>query len=123
MQYGEAGKGIYGELPYLGGWDEYLLSRGKVCYRVADRDPGQTVHFQKQSGKAFEAMFAVMAKRIWDRWQNRDVGGWCEYCGKSRPESMGCGSCKKAKVQYCCKEHQKAGWKLYTYTCESKEKS
>jgi hypothetical protein len=64
MQYGEAGKGIYGELSYLGGWDEYLSSMGKVCYRVADRYPGQTFDFQKHSDKAFEAKFTVIAKRV-----------------------------------------------------------
>jgi hypothetical protein len=64
------------------------------------------------------------AERVWDRWQNREKVGWCDYCGVGSAERrlLDCSACKKVKVRYWCKEQQKAAWKLHKFTCEKNKK-
>jgi hypothetical protein len=67
-----------------------------------------------------EARLTACAKKAWERWENREKEGWRDYCrkdGKGGGSLMRCGSCKTVKVRYCCKSHQKAGWKLHKHTC------
>jgi hypothetical protein len=49
MQYGEVGTGIYGEISYLRGQDEYLPLMGKVCYCVADHSHNASTFSTSQS--------------------------------------------------------------------------
>jgi hypothetical protein len=28
-----------------------------------------------------EARLTACAKKAWERWQNRETEGWCDYCG------------------------------------------
>jgi MYND finger len=120
VQYGIAGRGIYGETYFLGTLDTYVSSMGKFCEGLIDVGHGAS-YMEMESGET-KARLIRCAKRVWERWQNREKEGWCEYCGKGGPNLMKCGGCKKVAIWYCCKEHQVAGWKLHKHTCKKNEK-
>jgi MYND finger len=120
MQWGESGRGQYGELYYLGSLAGYYEVMGKVCDGIEELGKGATHVAPSEHTKAMESC----ARRVWKRWENRDKEGWCDYCGVGSLERrlLDCSACKKKKVRYCCKEHQKAAWKLHKLTCEKKTK-
>ncbi|KUJ08777.1 uncharacterized protein LY89DRAFT_724788 [Mollisia scopiformis] len=103
MQFGEAGRGLFGEPYFMGTAEEFYIAMLEV-YRTP--------------------RLQACAKRVWNRWENRENEGWCEYCGVGASEKVlqRCGGCKKRKVRYCRKEHQTADWKLHKYTCEKVNK-
>lgn len=119
MQWGEAGRGQFGELYYLGSLDEYYDIMNNVCDGIVELEIGAT-HVAPSSHT--EAM-AACAKRVWERWENRDKEGWCDYCdvGASERRLSNCSGCRQTKVRYCCKEHQASAWKLHKFTCEKKK--
>ncbi|TVY32413.1 hypothetical protein LSUB1_G008067 [Lachnellula subtilissima] len=67
-------------------------------------------------GVETETRMKACAKRVWARWQNRDSEGWCEHCGKGGKELKRCRGCRMAKIWWCCREHQLAGWSLHKHT-------
>lgn len=119
MQFGEAGRGTFDELYFLGSSDAWVDSMDKVCGGLEHHNTVTHV----ASNEHTELMDACAA-RVWERWQNRENEGWCDYCGvgASARSLQNCGGCKEAKVQYCCKEHQVSAWKLHKYTCEKVKK-
>lgn len=116
MQYGTAGRGLYGENYFLGTLDSYVSSMGKICERLID--VGHGASYMEMESSEIEARLIRCARRVWERWQNREKEGWCEHCGKGGPNLKMCGGCKKVAIRYCCKEHQVAGWKLHKHSCE-----
>lgn len=126
MQYGEAGRGTLGESYYLGTWGNFAGSMQKICDGVTPfGNLGTLLNLENlYIGADNMERLAAGARRVWERLQNRAVEGWCAYCGK--PDSHGtmncCGGCEKAKVKYCCRDHQVADRKLHKYTCENAKK-
>ena len=120
MQWGEAGRGPFGELYYLGSTAGYYDVMGNVCDDIEELGKGATHVAPSEHTKALEAC----VRRVWERWENRDKEGWCDYCGVGSFERrlLDCSACKETKVRYCCKEHQKAAWKLHKFTCEKNKK-
>ena len=119
MQWGEAGRGRFGELYYLGSVDGYYGIMKNVCEGIEEAGLGATHVAPSIHTKSM----AACAKRVWERWENRDNEGWCDYCGvgaSERPLSS-CSGFKQTKVRYCCKEHQASGWKLHKFTCEKRK--
>ena len=116
MQYGEAGRGAFGEFYFMGTYDAYCDSMAKdICTRLENRGSASQMY---PSGDAVEeARLKACAEKVWKRWQNRDKGRWCAHCGKGG-KLLKCSGCKEVKVQYCCKEHQVGGWKLHKHRCE-----
>ncbi|TVY28619.1 hypothetical protein LHYA1_G002356 [Lachnellula hyalina] len=116
MEYGEVGRGTYGENYFLGTLEGYMNSMRGVCVdpeRVNTWDACCTA-----LGGETETRMKTCAKRVWERWQNRDSEGWCEHCGKGGKELKRCRGCRMAKIWWCCREHQLAGWSLHKHTCE-----
>ncbi|KAH8747093.1 hypothetical protein F5882DRAFT_422573 [Hyaloscypha sp. PMI_1271] len=121
MQWGEAGRGSLGELYYLGSVAGYYRAMENVCDDIEEVGYGATHVAPSIHTDAMKSC----ASRVWERWENRDTEGWCDYCGgpdSSERRLLNCSACKETKVRYCCKEHQKAGWKLHKFTCEKKKK-
>jgi len=120
MQWGEAGRGSFGELYYLGTTDKFFEIMENVCDDIEEVGNAATHVGPSEHTTAMEAC----AKRVWERWENRDKEGWCEYCGVGAAERplFSCSACTETKVRYCCKEHQTAAWKLHKFTCEKKKK-
>jgi hypothetical protein len=118
MQYGKAGRGAFGENYFLGTWSQFWDEHIKgVCEDATfSRCAPKARIFPKD-----EKRLMGCAKRVMERWLNREKEGWCEHCGKPGKELLRCGGCRDKKVWYCCKEHQRAGWKLHKHTCEKKE--
>lgn len=116
MQYGNAGRGCFGELYFLGSEREYLDSMGEICGNVEQVGKGACDVFESEHTELLKAC----AKRVLERWEKKDEVGWCEYCGVGAAEkSLGkCSGCKKVAVRYYCMEHQKSAWKLHKFTCE-----
>ncbi|PVH72699.1 hypothetical protein DL98DRAFT_609844 [Cadophora sp. DSE1049] len=119
MQYGEAARGPYGENYFLGTDAEFLMSLKEICDGPKDMVKAMITEGEVGTVEAYERVLRLenCAKRAFERWQNREKQGWCEHCGKGG-KLMKCGACKTKAVWYCCKEHQKAGWKLHKWTCE-----
>jgi hypothetical protein len=120
MQYGDAGRGLYGEKYFLGTLSDFLVSMKKVCKEATIS--GMPFPVLGGTGTENEKRLRACAKKVWERWLNREIQGWCNFCGKPGPNLMSCGACKKRKVNYCCKEHQRSDWKLHKYTCEKNKK-
>ncbi|TVY58054.1 hypothetical protein LSUE1_G009562 [Lachnellula suecica] len=118
MQYGTAGRGTYGENYFFGLWDDYNKSMAKICSGINNIRNSLQMNMTPEFDRA---RAQACAQRVWERWQKREEEGWCEHCGKPGVDSKLCGGCKEAKVRYCCREHQVAGWKLHKYTCEKKK--
>lgn len=115
MQYGLAGKGVREEYYFLGSMEEWSASMKAVCGSVLVK--GTLPGVLHATGSENERFLRGCAERAWKRWCARGREGWCEFCGRGG-ELEACGGCKEAKVRYCCKEHQKAGWKVHKFTCE-----
>ncbi|PMD17196.1 hypothetical protein NA56DRAFT_648917 [Hyaloscypha hepaticicola] len=121
MQWGEAGRGLLGELYCLGSVAGYYRAMENVCDDIEEVGNGATHVAPSIHTEAMKSC----ARRVWERWENRDKEGWCDYCGgpdSSERRLLNCSACKETKVRYCCKEHQKAGWKLHKFTCEKNKK-
>lgn len=121
MQYGEVGKGAHGENYYCGYLSEYGRSMNRVCenlvmIEITGKRLGEGTDTQNRD------RLKNCAQKVWDRWQNRANEGWCEYCGKGGPALKRCTGCKERTVRYCCKEHQRDGWKLHKFTCEKAQR-
>jgi len=114
MQYGEAGRGKYGETYYFGMLKDWCQSMSKICGKLEEQK--RSSFMQELDDERWE----VCARKVWKRWEKRDVEFWCEYCGKPTSEEIKCAQCKDKAVTYCCKEHLKSGWKLHLHTCERK---
>lgn len=113
MQWGEAGRGRYGEPYFLGDVDEFEKSMRRVCDELAlDSTAGEVAPSEHT------ALLKECAQRVMERWNNRETEGWCVYCGKGGPSLLRCTGCKLNRVWYCCKEHQVSDWKLHKHTCE-----
>ena len=106
-QYGNVGRGFDGENYSLGRMEDFIASMGKICEGL--ESAGNIITFET-TGTENEARLRACATRVLERWQNRDIEGWCEYCGKGGNGLMRCSGCKKTNVRYCCREHQVAGW-------------
>ncbi|TVY20143.1 hypothetical protein LARI1_G001435 [Lachnellula arida] len=116
MEYGDVGRGTYGENYFLGTLDGYMKSMRSIC---VDPELVQTWDAcQTALGSQTETRLKACAKRAWEKWQNRESEGWCEHCGKGGKELKRCRGCRMAKVWWCCREHQLAGWNLHKHTCE-----
>ncbi|KAL2068624.1 hypothetical protein VTL71DRAFT_14961 [Oculimacula yallundae] len=116
LQYGEASFGTYGETYFLGPFAKYIESMKHICgdlrlRRVIPKTTGRVNEPENQ------IRVKECARRAWERWENKEKEGWCDYCGRGG-ELKKCGACKGRKVWYCCGEHQKKGWKLHKMTCE-----
>ncbi len=119
-QYGDVGKGLYGESYYFGPPDQYFTKLEKdICVELENR--GTASYMNPSPDLAEEERLKACAERVWKRWQNREKEGWCAHCGKGG-KLLRCSGCKKSPVWYCCKEHQVGGWKLHKYTCEKAKK-
>jgi hypothetical protein len=116
MQYGEAGRGLYSENYFLGTFSEFKESMKKICDET--KDSGMIHPKFSNSGNDNELRLKACATKVWERWQNREIEGWCAFCGKPGSKFMRCGACKEKKVFYCCTEHQKSDWKLHKHTCQ-----
>jgi hypothetical protein len=116
MQYGAAGRGIYGETYYLGGFHDYRASMRNICgdFTILDCPKLERI------GAEIEVRLEGCAKKALMRWKNRDMEGWCAYCGVGGVGLMRCKGCTETKVWYCCKEHQIAGMNLHRHTCEAR---
>lgn len=76
MQFGETGRGLFGELYWMGSADDYMGAAEKVCKKMelwgSSSRVGPSEH---------DTWLRECARRAWKRWQNRDKEGWCDYCG------------------------------------------
>ncbi|CZR58252.1 uncharacterized protein PAC_08143 [Phialocephala subalpina] len=119
MQWGEAGRGSFGETCYLGTEAGFVDIMANVCDGVKEVGHDATHVGPSEHTMTMEAC----ATRVWERWNNRDKEGWCDYCGVGASEwpLLDCSACKETKLRYCCKEHQRAAWKLHKFTCEKKK--
>jgi len=119
-QYGNSGRGTYGETYFLGTWDQYTDSmmateeEKKICDDFTDIRRSHEMNMQPGANRD---RLEACAKRVCERWQNREAQGWCAYCGKGG-KLLRCSWCKTAKVWYCCKEYQVSDRKLHKHTCE-----
>jgi hypothetical protein len=116
MQLGEGGRGIYGENYFLGLAAQWFESRSKFS-RLCEVHRGVETDLDNLPNNEHTNRLLHCVKRALERWNNREVEGWCNHCGKGGKDLLRCAGCTK-KVWYCCKEHQAAGWKLHNLTCE-----
>jgi len=119
-QYGEAGRGLYGENYFLGTFGQFREGMEKVCEEAVVA--GLVAARLTETGNENDWRLKACAKKVWDRWQKRETEGWCAFCGKPGLDFRKCSACRTKKVFYCCVEHQKNDWKLHKWTCEKNKK-
>jgi hypothetical protein len=102
MQWGDNGRGKFGEKYYMGTLDGFYDVMEKVCGDMKEQGIGAT-HINNSE---FTELLTACAKRVWERWQNREKEGWCDYCGIGG-KLLRCSGCRTKKVWYCSPEHQK----------------
>jgi hypothetical protein len=114
MQYGVKGRGDYGEHYFLGTRERWTESMSSICSpeRSGIGSRGNTDTLQEP------ARAKACAQKVLERWNNRAVKGWCDFCGKpdGKDPMIRCSRCER--VKYCCKIHKRADWRLHTHTCE-----
>lgn len=113
MQYGEAGRGDYGENYFLGTLERWTESMTNICEAVK----GKRLIKVATEGCGSEERFETCVKNVWETWDNREMQGWCDYCGKPDKEGLMAHCVNCGKVQYCCNEHLKAARKLHKHMC------
>ncbi|TVY50068.1 hypothetical protein LCER1_G007134, partial [Lachnellula cervina] len=74
MEYGDAGRGIYGENYFLGTLDGYMKSMRRICVDPELVNTWDACH--TALGSEAETRMKACAKRVWERWQNRESEGW-----------------------------------------------
>ena len=108
MQWGQAGRGSLGELYYLGSVAGYYRAMKNVCDDIEDVGNGATHVGPSMHTEAMEAC----ARRVWERWENRDKEGWCDYCGgpdSSERRLLNCVLAKKRRSDIVAKSIRKRG--------------
>lgn len=121
LQYGDIGRGMYGESYFIGSTNKYFQSmEDKICTGLENKGTASRMNPRPDNTEE-DSRLRACAEKVWKRWQNRDQEGWCAHCGMGGEKLMRCTGCKSAKVWYCGKEHQVAGWKLHKHTCEKKK--
>lgn len=91
MQWGE--RGMFGENYFLGRGGDWQDSMGNVCYVMQELGIGAS--WIKDSPHT--ELMRKCAKRVWDRWVNRENAGWCENCGVGGKLSA-CGGCRGRQI-------------------------
>lgn len=76
MQFGEAGRGLFGETYWMGSFDDLWDAAENVCDKMILKD---TYGLVGDSGQ--DELLKECAERVWEKWEHRDVEGWCDYCG------------------------------------------
>jgi hypothetical protein len=119
MQYGEAGRGQYGENYVMCTLQDYLGSMSRICDQalLIGRSSHMTVE-----GTINGPKMAACAQKAWNRWQNRESAPWCSFSGEPVTVSniVGCSRCMTLltyKVVYCCKEQREADRELHKFNC------
>ncbi|TGO23565.1 hypothetical protein BPAE_0128g00170 [Botrytis paeoniae] len=115
MQWGK--RGIFGGPYFLGKGGDWQDAMDTICNDMEELEIGASWILENQHIE----LMRECAKRVWDRWNDRENAGWCDYCGVGGKLSA-CAECKKGdkKIWYCGVEHQRKGWKLHKFTCEKK---
>lgn len=115
MQWGK--RGIFGEPYFLGKGRDWQNDMVTICNDMKELGIGASWISENQHTE----LMRKSAKRAWDRWNDRENVGWCDYCGVGGKLSA-CAECKKGdkKIWYCGVEHQRKGWKLHKFTGEKK---
>jgi hypothetical protein len=81
MQYGSAGRGIYGENYFLGTLDDYMKSMKKICNDLKVANISEKIFIA--TGSETETRMKACAKKVWARWQNRESEGRCDIAGRA----------------------------------------
>ncbi|KAF7932479.1 uncharacterized protein EAE98_003778 [Botrytis deweyae] len=115
MQWGKLGK--FDEPYFLGKGGDWQDAMDTICDDMKELGIGASWIAENQHTE----LMRKCAKKAWDRWNDRENAGWCDYCGVGGKLSA-CAECKKGdkKIWYCGVEHQRKGWKLHKFTCEKK---
>lgn len=124
LQYGEAGRGSYGENYFLDTYREFSKANTKICQRIWQMDAGEgDAHSIQERFKVDPGWLPVIencARRALERWNEREGGGdgWCEHCGIGG-KMVVCPPCLTAgiAVRYCTERHRFLAWKLHQHTC------
>ncbi|KAJ8112648.1 hypothetical protein OPT61_g5030 [Boeremia exigua] len=116
MQFGEVGRGprekgkMLVVLETRADYDERLLRfAGGV-----DVEQRQTVFLDKGYRDMYHASLERAARKVKERWENRDTEKWCAHCGAPGPKFK-CAGCGEA--WFCGKEHQKMVWSFHKGYC------
>jgi hypothetical protein len=120
MQYGEAGRGQYGENYVMCTLRDYLGSMTRICDENLEIGQASQASDMVVEGEIHGPKMAACAQKAWNRWQNRESAPWCSFCGKPVTVSniVGCSRCMALltyKVVYCCKEHREADRELHKF--------
>jgi hypothetical protein len=130
MQFGELGRGpgAKGKMPFaLDTRDEFNARHARlamasvvvgVSKRIGFSDwPDDAAAEEREYGLAAlppSALLVDIARRVKERWENRDKEKWCGYCGAPGPKSR-CSGCRE--VWFCGKEHQTMAWSFHKGYC------
>jgi hypothetical protein len=118
LQFGKNGRGSWGENYYFNTFAKYKQSMRRICERL-DQQPDLQGRLCNSPN---EERLRGCALKVWERWANREVEGWCAWCGRGGKDLRSCSSCKKAnrKVLYCSRDHEKLDSHLHKHTCAKK---
>jgi hypothetical protein len=130
MQFGEIGRGpgVKGKMPFaLDSRDEFNARHARlamvsevvgVSKRLGFSNwPDDAEAEERKYGLAAlpqSALLVDIARRVKERWENRDKEKWCGYCGAPGPKSR-CSGCRE--VWFCGKEHQTMAWSFHKGYC------
>ncbi|EKD14156.1 uncharacterized protein L3040_007844 [Drepanopeziza brunnea f. sp. 'multigermtubi'] len=115
MQYGKEALGPWGETYLIGTTRMFEDSMKSVCGHLQLARMDQTLLGGPDHVKV---RLKACAARAFQRWQKREHAGWCEHCGMGGPSLFRCTGCRTARIYYCGKEHQEAGWRLHKLHCQ-----
>lgn len=118
LQFGDAGRG-------LGGRSTFALESLDAFYdRVEAIAEGADTENAKVSARigpcADDAWLKQVAKRVKNRWDERDTKGWCGHCGAPGEALKKCSLCHDDA--YCDAAHQTAAWPFHKRFCAGKSK-
>jgi hypothetical protein len=122
MQFGSVGRGPgeKGKMPFaLDSMDQLNARNARLASDSESLKISERADYKDYDQPGLNALPSLaalgdIARRVKERWENRDKEKWCGYCGAPGPKSK-CSGC--LEVWFCGKGHQRMAWSFHKGYC------
>ncbi|KAF7335657.1 MYND-type domain-containing protein [Mycena venus] len=117
LQFGDAGRGLGGRSTFALESLDAFYDRLEAVAQGADTANARSSERIRQG--PHDAWLTWVAKRVKERWEERDTKPWCGHCGRPGEALKKCSLC--LEDYYCDAAHQTAAWPFHKRFCKGKK--